>query len=130
MGFHVARMTRDDPRFYPIVGPFLGRREIARELGGPVGDDDGKTWFAAVADGRAQGLCAALPRGGVTAYQSDYVLPEFRRRGVYAALRAARAEAFPGRARAVCTTAALPYLLADGFRPVRARGRFTIVERG
>jgi ParB-like chromosome segregation protein Spo0J len=130
MGPDVVAVTNDHPGFYQLIGPFLGRREIAAETGGPLHDDDGKTWLAALEDGRAAGICAARPAAdGVTVYQSDYVLPACRGRGVYRALSAARAAAFPGKARAVCSAAVLPAYLAGGFREVRRRGRFTVTER-
>lgn len=129
MGPDVISLTREHPDFYRLIGPFLGSREVAREIGGPVWDDPGKTWFAAIGgDGAAAGVCAAMP-GEVTVYQSAYVLPDARRRGVYRALCQARAAAFPGRARATCTQASLPVLLAGGFREVRRKGRFVIAER-
>lgn len=129
MGLHVALMTNASPAFYPLLGPFLGRREVERELGGPLYDDDGKAWLAALGDsGSLLGFCAAMP-GEVTVYQSDYVLPACRGAGVYRALREARAAAFPGAARATCNEASLPAYLADGFREVRRKGRFTVVER-
>jgi ParB-like chromosome segregation protein Spo0J len=128
VGTGVIALTSAHPAFYGLIGPFLARREIVAEVGGPLYDEDGKTWFAVVEDGRAAGVCAVMP-GGIAVYQSDYVRPEARGRGVYRALCAARAAAFPGRARAVCTLASLPAYLAGGFREVRAKGRFTVVER-
>ncbi|HEU4752519.1 MAG TPA: ParB/RepB/Spo0J family partition protein, partial [Armatimonadota bacterium] len=35
-------LTNQDPEFYPLLGPYLSRREIVAELGGSVWDDDGK----------------------------------------------------------------------------------------
>jgi ParB-like chromosome segregation protein Spo0J len=131
MGVHVTGLTRDDPGFWRLVGPWIARREVERDLGGRPYDDDGKTWFAALGDdGELLGFCAAAPGpGGVTAYQSDWVRPACRRQGVHRALCAARAAAFPGPARATCTAASLPAYLAAGFREVRRKGSFTLVER-
>ncbi|HET9893646.1 MAG TPA: ParB/RepB/Spo0J family partition protein [Streptosporangiaceae bacterium] len=128
MGTDVVALTNEHPEFYRLIGPFLSRREIERETGGRLYDEDGKTWFAAISDGNVVGVCAAVP-GAVTIYQSDYVLPAHRGRGAYRALSAARAAAFPGRARAVCTAASLAAYLAGGFRETRRKGRFTVVER-
>lgn len=128
MGHHVAALTNAHPDFYRLAGPFLGSRDVEREVGGRLYDDDGKTWFAVIEGGRAAGVCAAVP-GDVTLWQSAYVLPGRRRAGIYSALLAARSAAFPGRARATCNAASLPALLAAGFREVRRKGSFTVVER-
>jgi ParB-like chromosome segregation protein Spo0J len=128
MGTDVVTLTSDHPEFYRLIGPFLGSRDVAREIGGPVYDDPGKTWFAVISDGSAVAVCAAMP-GAVTTYQSDYVLPVHRGLGLYRALCAARCAAFPGPARAVCTPASLGAYLGSGFREVRRKGRFTVVER-
>lgn len=130
MGPDIICLTNEDPEFYRLIGPLLARREVEREIGGRIYDEDGKTWFAACDDtGALLGFCAAVP-GDPAVYCSDYVLPARRRQGVYSALSAARAAAFPGRARAVCNAASLPAYLAAGFREVRRKGRFAVAERG
>ena len=38
-------LTNKDARFYKLIGPFLGRREVHRAVGSAVWDDDDKTWL-------------------------------------------------------------------------------------
>lgn len=118
-------MTNTTRGFYTLIGPYLARRSIVAELGGQLWDDDGKTWFVAL-DGRAVlGFCAAQPAaGGKVTYQSAYVLPEHRRRGVYRALWQARRDRFPGPAQATCTAVSLPLYLAAGWTVAGERGSY------
>jgi GNAT superfamily N-acetyltransferase len=124
----IRALTNQDTDFYPTMGPYLSRRPIVDELGGPIWDDDGKTWLVAVTGGQVNGFVAAAPRDGYTAYQSAYVLPPHRGRGVYRRLWQARRDMFPGPARAVCTPAALPTFVAAGWTITGTKGSYTRVE--
>ncbi|UWZ37800.1 GNAT family N-acetyltransferase [Dactylosporangium roseum] len=124
-------MTNQSRSFYRLLGPFLARREVVAEVGGPIWDEDDKTWFVALADGVVVGFCAARESGSVVTLQSAYVVPGYRRSGVYRALFADRLAWLGDRpARAVCTEASLPAFLDTGFTEARTRGRFTEVRRG
>ena len=126
----VRAMTNRTRGFYTLMGPYLARREIVKELGGHLWDDDDKTWFVATNGSQVLGFCAARPGvRGVTVFQSSYVLPAHRRRGVYRAIMQARDEAFPGPAQATCTAASLPVHLQRGFEVAGTRGSFTRVTR-
>ena len=111
----IISMTNKGALFYPTMGPRLSNREIVRELGYPVWDDPGKTWFVAL-DGRILlGFCALLPSVPVR-FTSDYVLPAYRRRGIYSRLFAARMEtAAELPCRASATQASLPMFERHGF---------------
>lgn len=128
----LRRLTNRDRGFYPLMGPFLSRRGIVKELGGPIWDDDAKTWWVALYGRAVAGFAAARDDGHAkpVLFQSAYVLPERRRRGVYRMLFTARDAGYAGRlARAVCTDASLPLFLAHGFVVVRRRGSYTEVRR-
>lgn len=43
----IDTITNVDPGFYEVLGPFLGSRDVARAVGGPIWDSDGKTWLVA-----------------------------------------------------------------------------------
>lgn len=127
----IHRLTNRSRSFYRLMGPFLARREVIAEIGGPIWDDDDKVWFIALVDGAVIGFCAARPgRSGRTVYQSAYVAPDWRKQGVYRALWRARRDEFPGPAQAVCTAAALPFFLAHGWTVAGTRGSFTRVVTG
>lgn len=126
----LRKLTNRDRSFYPTLGPYLARRAIVKELGGRLWDDDTKTWYVALNGRHVAGFCAARDDSSRVVLQSAYVLPDYRRQGVYRRLFNARMADFADRTcRAVATEASLPVLLAAGFTPVRARGRFTEVIR-
>jgi GNAT superfamily N-acetyltransferase len=129
MGVQVKRMTNRDREFYPTMGPFLARRDIERELGGRIYDDDDRVWYVAMSRGRVTGFCSARQTKTGAVYLSDYVLPAHRRRGVYRALWDMRAGEFPGDATAVCTAASLPMFQKGGFTVARMKGKFHVVSR-
>lgn len=128
----VTRMTNKDQAFYPTIGPFLSRRALVAELGGPVWDDDGKVWFVATGpDGEVCGFGAYVEAGSAITFCSAWVAPGSRRRGVYQAILDARlADLPPGQTiRATCTARSLKSFTARGFTVRRSRGQFTDVER-
>lgn len=51
MATKLTTLTNTDRDFYRLVGPFLGRRDVHKQVGGPIYDDEGKTWIVAT-DGR------------------------------------------------------------------------------
>lgn len=129
---HTRRLTREDPEFYQLLGPFLSRREIVRELGYPVWDDDGKVWYVAQEDGRVVGFAALRRDNGKTILTSAYVVPERRRQGIYRLLFDARLrEALaPGTViEAVVTPQATGMFEQRGFERVGMRGRYTRYRR-
>lgn len=123
----IIRLTNRDPRFYPMLGPFLARRDVEKEIGYKVYDDDGKEWLIAVDDGQVAGFCYLWPRPkGRYQIGSCYVKEESRRKGVFGKLLK---EALSGVKGAVTLTTKNPTLkatlLKEGFAELRARGAFT-----
>lgn len=122
----ILRLTNQSPEFYPLMGPFLSRRAIAKEMGGPIWDDDGKIWFVAVDRGKVAGFAAI--RGNVLC--SAYVLPDRRGSKVYDALLRERLTAAPaGTLRAVARKAAVGSLRRHGFKAGAKRGAFTTMTK-
>ncbi len=127
----IVTMTNEDRDFYSVIGPFLARRAIIKELGEPLWDDDGMRWFIALApSGAVLGFAVLMPRGKVLELTNSYVLPEWRGRGIYRQLLTARLEAVPvGTAlRALTTSKSVNALLRRGFVVRRQRGQYTEVE--
>jgi GNAT superfamily N-acetyltransferase len=127
----VIGLTNADPRFYTLVGPFLARKEVVREVGGPLWDEDGKAWVIITDDdGNVAGFGAIVNAKGHVRFTSDYVIPARRRQGLHRRLIRERLKATEGTpAVAVCTGDGLRAYLAEGFTPARERGRFTEVRR-
>ena len=111
------------------MGPYLSRREIVAELGFPVWDEDGKTWFVAVDNGRVVGFCARVDDAPGHVFKSAYVLPHCRRHGIYRELFARRIDGLVGPISSTVTDAALPMFVAYGFTVTGKRGRYNRVVR-
>jgi GNAT superfamily N-acetyltransferase len=129
--FDIIRMTNADPRFYHLVGPFLARRAIAKELGGPLWDEDAMRWFIAVGrDQRVYGFGVLREVARVIWFDNTYVLPEWRGRGVYRALLSARLAVCPPGSvvRAVATSKSIAALQRRGFTVRRQRGQWSELE--
>lgn len=134
--FVILPMTNKTPKFYSTLGPFLAKREIAKELGSPTWDDDGVQWFVAkrfVArkGSIVLGFCALKQDGDKAELRSSYVRPEYRNEGVYTALFEARLAAIqkPARARSVVHAAAVPTFKKHRFVETRTTKNFHVMER-
>lgn len=121
-------MTNGHPDFYSVVGPFLSRREIARELGHSVWDDDGRRWFVALTT-RTLGFCALSDRGECWSFGSFWVVPERRGEGIGSKLLGkalAASEGFP--VQTAATIASVRVFGAAGFVTTGQRGRYTLMR--
>lgn len=105
-----------------LMAPHLGDRAVELALDSPCADEPGKVWLVATIGGEVAGWSAAVPGEAEVRLATSYVLPEFRRRGVYRALFAARLEMFAGRT--------LVGWAADESLPEYLRCGFTAVADG
>lgn len=75
MAVDLVELTNTDKRFYLTLGPFLANRDVVKQVGGPIWDDDTKTWLVAV-DKRTKkvlGFVAVAARGARVIVESLYV---------------------------------------------------------
>ncbi len=125
--YGIRRMVNTDPGFYDAVGPFLAKRDVARDLGASVWDDSGKEWYVAVSEGIAIGM-VALWRNTVCSF---WVAPRTRGQTVgYALLRRLMADV-PAETtlHATATDDSLDLFAAVGFTETRTRGRYHVCVR-
>ena len=126
----ISRLTNQEKGFYLLMGPFLSRRSIVSELGSPVWDDDGKEWFIATIRNKVVGFAAVKNSGSYHSLVSAYVLPENRRRGIYRQLLMERLKSIgEGPVKSTASPASVRALQSVGFKIVRKRGMFTVMER-
>lgn len=127
---NLLRLTNKDPKFYKLLGPFLSRREVVKDLGYPVWDDDGKHWIVALRGKVVVGFCGWRQEKDHVVFASSYVLPKYRKGGVYRQLVAARLADIPKpcRVRVTANANSFPLLKKQGFRPVRQFKNFTTME--
>lgn len=128
----IERMINTDPGFYQILGPFLSRRSIVRDLGDPVWDDDGKFWFVALDGNAVAGFAGLRSEETKHVFCSAYVLPVCRRQGVYTLLVDERIKILaqsPRPAVATARTVAVPALMKVGFTVVSQTERYARMRR-
>lgn len=124
--YEVRALTNKSPEFYPIVGPWLSQRHIVAELGSALWDEQGKTWWVAVAEGSHALGVIGLHKGTVCSF---YVAPGTRGMSVgYALLRALLA-ATPGPLKAVATPESVELFTGSKFVVTGERGRYALLER-
>jgi len=120
----------EDVRFYPLLGPFLSRRSVVKELGYSVWDDDGKKWVVALYGSLVLGFVGFVYKDSFVELCSDWVQPDCRKRGTYQRLFNCRLESIGNQnCKATVTDMALSVYLNSGFESVRKNGRYTCVER-
>lgn len=120
----VLKKTRADADFYTLLGPFLARRDVVKAVGGPIWDDDGKVWSIATVSGAVVGFIGGVQTGDHIALSSGYVCPGTDAASVWAALL----DGAIIKRVATVGPAELPHFKRAGFKVVRERGRFSVVE--
>jgi GNAT superfamily N-acetyltransferase len=123
--FAIVEITNADGGFYELMGPFLSRPEIAKELGSPVWDRDGKRWI--IAKGAAGVLGFVGYEGG--SIRSLYVTPNARGEMIGITLVMRAVSQIQGAASAIATEAGSRVFAQCGFREKGMRGRYHLMER-
>lgn len=128
----IRRLNNQDAEFYPLLGPFLARREVVDAVGGPLWDDDEKQWFVAMEGRQVAGFGAVLVSGENASLCSDYLVPGVGHAEVRDLLIAARMEWLAGRAkcaRVMAGTREREAYERAGFESGRSTANFTRMER-
>lgn len=119
-------VTNKQREFYRDIGPFLSRREIVRELGFNIWDDDRKVWYVMYQGETVVGFAAMIPGDKKTVFMSAYVPPEYRSRGIYSELLDARlSDVVTWPVTTTATDKSRPILESRGFVATGQRGRYT-----
>ena len=76
----LVELTNTDRRFYTTLGPYLANRDVIKSVGGPIWDDDTKTWLV-LRDKRhgVLGFVAVATHGNRTTVESLYTQPGLNR---------------------------------------------------
>ncbi len=123
----VTRMTNKDKGFYSLLGPYLARRSVEKELGYRIYDDDEKTWFIAKETNDVQGFCYLAEKSdGKYQVGSCYVVHEYRKKGIFGKLIDAAVMAAGEGLVFVTTNSKVmqDILVAKGFEPAKQKGSF------
>jgi len=69
-------MTNEHADFYRLLGPLFARREVHRQVGGAIYDDDGKTWIIARDGDQVAGFIGIRSQGPTAVAESCYLADE------------------------------------------------------
>lgn len=72
----LTTLTNSNPDFYTLLGPYLARREVHKQAGGPIYDDDNKTWIVATDNGQVTGFIGIRTQGPTAVAESCYLVDE------------------------------------------------------
>ncbi|MFZ3132739.1 MAG: GNAT family N-acetyltransferase [Desulfosporosinus sp.] len=128
----IIRRTNQDKDFYVLLGPFLARRDIEREIGYRIYDDDGKMWLIAKDAELIIGFCYLWEKTG-SRYQigSCYVLESYRQRGVFRNLLANATRNINSNVTLTTKNKNLKeMLIKEGFTTKQQKGSFTEYVKG
>jgi len=123
----IIRLTNQDKSFYSTLGPFLARRDVEREIGYKIYDDDGKVWITALELKKVVGFCYLWEKTKAH-YQigSCYVVEKYRQQGVFRQLFNSAIKDIKGVVTMTTKNKYLMEMIADeGFMESKKRGSFT-----
>jgi hypothetical protein len=91
-------MTNKDSNFYTYMGKYLSKREIVKELGMNVWDDNSKVWLLVIDNDECIGFSSFIKNEKMKkAYlKSSWVVPKNRNRGLFNKLFSKRLEILKG----------------------------------
>ena len=124
--------------FYIKLGPFLGSREVRKEFDGyPLSNADDWTWIVAEDNGSVVGFVSIETKNKALQFSVGYVIPSYRKKGIYKRLIKEAVEFAGERPMDVTTRENLvPLFEAEGFKPMKMKGkkwrhmRRTVDEKG
>lgn len=111
-------ITRHDN--YALIGRFLGRRDISREIGYPVYNDAGDIWAV-----QPFGFCSF--KNGEIKYL--WVDPEFRLRGMASCILSEVLSTCSSTWKVRANVNSKKLFLTFGFKPISSTKNFTLMRR-
>ena len=111
--------------FYIKLGPFLGSREVRKEFDGyPLSNADDWTWIVAEDNDDVVGFVSIEPKNKVLQFSAGYVVPPYRKKGIYKRLIKEAVKFAGDRIMDVTTRENLvPLFESEGFQPLKMKGK-------
>lgn len=78
MSITITPLTNTDTDFYTLMGPFLANRDVVKQVGDKIWDDEGKTWYIAREAGKVVGFVAVTQKKTTTLVESLYLVDPTR----------------------------------------------------
>ena len=117
-------LKNTDYEFYKLLGPFLARRSIEKEIGSKIYDDDNKIWFVAKKDKDVIGFAAVIKNNVC----SSYILPQYRKIGIFTKILLYIINNYK-KLKTVANQNSYKIFLKNGFIVKRKKGSFYVMER-
>lgn len=131
----IVRTRQGESDFYNLMGPFLGNRQVAKDLGMPIWNDPNRDWVVALANGRPI-ACASiefLNTPGKAVIKSGWVHPDWREQGIYNRLFKERlkiAREYGVKVlTATVTDKSYNTHIRHGFKEIGRRGKYRIMRK-
>jgi GNAT superfamily N-acetyltransferase len=125
---NLEMMEHSNDELWRLIGRYFASPSIRAELGRPMSSLPGDLWWIAIVDDRSvAGFAALRGKNKKAELRHAYVLPAFRRQGIYTELLKARLAFAHGKYEMLETTAtaaSLPLLLKCGFVQRGNRGKY------
>ena len=129
---NVLSIDGTDRKFYSILGPFLGDREIIKELGSPIYAENEKRWFVAMDENQmVMGFVGLKPMvNNKMALSSFYVIPQNRNQGIGGRLMSVLVDYAQNKTiTATVRGRAKRIFLSHGFTIIRKSRNYIFMER-
>lgn len=131
--YSLVQLVREDKEFYSVLGWFFGSRQIARELGMPIYDDDNRVWVVAMFSADPVACSSIELKGSRAAIKSAWVRPEYRGKGIYSGMLSERLKIAESAGvkiiTATATEASKKALLKYGFEHIGMRGKYYLMRK-
>lgn len=130
-GYQITTLAGGTRDFYCRMGRFFADRQIVKELEGPMFDDASYTWFIATKGDEIVAFSSMrIDEDKQTAnFGITYVMPDHRRKGLYAHLFALKLHACQNRGvrevRGLANPASCAVFARHGFAVARTAGKWT-----
>lgn len=125
----VSKVKSKNKQFYAVVGPYLANRNVAKEIGYHIYDDENTEWFIALSGGELAAFANCRVSGNSVNICSCYTIEQFRLKGAMRSIVQYIKSEYQGKLLRVSANAnSKPLFASEGFKVVRKNGSFTVME--
>jgi len=126
----IHKFNHSDTEFWTNIGSMFVDAKIINELGISITSNENCIWFVAVIDYSIVGFCCAEKRKDYYFFKHDFVLSEFRNKGIYSELFNKRIEHYSDcRIKSTCNKNSLKTYLKNGFKIENTIGKYFKVTK-
>ena len=120
----IIKINNGDEKFYQLIGKFLANRQVEKEIGYKIYDDDLKDWFFAVKNEELCGFCYRWKKPNHFQIGSCYVVESERNKGLMKKLINSVVGQTEGIIKITCKETMMDLLLLEGFKKTKSTGKF------